>query len=148
MTSAHRRPTYLVPANAAFKFLARFGITFGPINILTVTGRTSGELRSTPVSPVNIGQRRFPLAPIPKTAWASNARVNPSATLASGRAREAVRLSEVHDPALVREVMTAFPSQVPHGVRLFIALGLVTTSSPDEFAAAAPAVAAFEIVAG
>lgn len=57
-------------------------------------------------------------------------------------------LTEVHDAGLVREVMTAFPAQVPHGVRLFVALGLVTSGSPAEFAAAAPAVTAFEILGG
>jgi hypothetical protein len=144
-TSVHRRPAYLKPTNALFRLLSRCGVRLGVINILTVTGRSSGQPRSTPVSPVTVAGRRFVLAPLPQTSWARNARVDPVATLARGRKRAAITLVEVQDATLVREVMTAFPTQVPHGVRLFIALGLVTSGSPAEFAAAAPAVTAFEI---
>ena len=43
-------------------------------------------------------------------------------------------------------VMTAFPAAVPHGVRLFKALGLVNGADPDQFAAAADHVTAFEVL--
>jgi hypothetical protein len=65
--------------------------------------------------------------------------------LAHGRRRQAVTLEEVTDPDVCRDVMRAFPREVPHGVPMFVKLGLVTAGDPDEFAAAAGRVAVFRI---
>lgn len=54
-------------------------------------------------------------------------------------------LREVTDPEPRRRVMRAFPTHVPHGVFFFERIGLVTGPDPDEFAAAADAVAVFEV---
>jgi len=43
--------------------------------------------------------------------------------------------------------MRAFPREVPHGVPMFVRLGLVTRGSEDEFAAAAGRVAVFRVTA-
>ena len=52
---------------------------------------------------------------------------------------------EVTDPALRRRVMTAFPTEVPHGVQFFVRIGLVKSADPAEFAAASDKVDVFEI---
>lgn len=67
--------------------------------------------------------------------------------LSRGRHHESIDLLEVTDPTLKREVMAAFPVEVPHGVQFFVKLGLVKRAEPEQFAAAADKVAVFEIPA-
>ena len=149
MNAAPKRPSYLAPTNAAFKALSRLGIGVGVVQVLTVPGRTSGQPRSTPVSPVPLDGRRFIVAPMPQGDWARNARAAGHGRLTAGRRTEQVRLRELDhagEADLRRRVMAAFPAAVPHGVRMVKALGLVTSADPAEFAAAADRVTAFEIV--
>ncbi|WP_200834603.1 hypothetical protein [Amycolatopsis alkalitolerans] len=54
-------------------------------------------------------------------------------------------LTEITDPELRREVMCAFPREVPHGVPMFVRMGLVAGPDPAQFAAAADKVAVFRI---
>ena len=149
MNAAPRRPAYLAPTNAAFKTLSRLGVRLGVVNVLTVPGRTTGQPRSTPVSPVPLDGRRYIVAPMPQGDWARNARAAGRGQLTAGRRTEQVLLREldhVTEAGLRRRVMAAFPAAVPHGVRMVKALGLVTSADPAEFAAAADRVTAFEIL--
>ena len=54
-------------------------------------------------------------------------------------------LREVADPVIRRDVMRAFPREVPGGVRFFVRIGLVERADPEQFAAAADRVTVFEI---
>lgn len=146
MTRRFKRPAYLYPTNAVFRTLSRMGVRLGAINILTVVGRTTGQPRSTPVSPVRVEGRRFLLAPMPQAGWVHNARATGHGQLTDGTTVEHVVLHEVDDGQLRRRIMAAFPAQVPHGVRLFKAVGLVKSKDPKEFTAAADLVVAFEVL--
>lgn len=138
-------PGWLKPANRVVKMLQRLGLPLGTIHVLTVPGRVSGEPRATPVSPLTVGGRRYVVAGLPHADWARNARAAGRAELARGRNRQAVTLHEVVEPAVRREVMAAFPVEVPSGVAFFVRLGLVERADPDQFAAASDRVAVFEI---
>lgn len=146
----NRRPAYLLPTNAVVKSLSRLGISTGVIKVLTVAGRTSGQPRSTPVSPLFLEGRRFILAPLPEGDWARNARAAGQGTLTDGRHKKQVRLREldhVDETDLRRRLLISFPAAVPDGVRMFKALNLVTSADPDQFAAIADQITAFEILA-
>ena len=138
-------PGWLKPANRVVRALHRLGLPLGTIHVLTVPGRTTGAPRPTPVSPLQVDGRRFVIAALPQCDWARNARAAGHGILRRGRRTHAVTLTEVHDPDLRRTVMRAFPTEVPHGVAFFVRIGLVERADPDEFAAAADRVAAFEI---
>jgi len=135
----------LRPANHLVKGMQRVGLPLGTIHVLTVPGRVSGAPRSTPVSPLTIDGRRYVIAGLPEGDWARNVRAAGSGELAKGRRRTAVTLREVTDSIERRAVMEAFPTEVPGGVFFFVRLGLVTTGTPEEFAAASDEVAVFEI---
>jgi deazaflavin-dependent oxidoreductase (nitroreductase family) len=144
-----RRPTYLSPTNAVVKTLSRLGLSTGVIKVLTVAGRTSGQPRSTPVSPLNLDGRRFILAPMPEGDWARNARAAGRGTITDGPHSQHVLLRELDHAAeadLRRRLMASFPTAVPDGVRMFKALRLVTSADPAQFAAAADLVTAFEVL--
>lgn len=139
-------PGWLPLMNRLVIGLGTLGITAGPVHVLTIPGRTSGEPRTTPVSPVTLDGHRFAVAALPQADWARNARAAGRGELSRGRRRTPVDLHEVRDPELRRAVMAAFPTQVPGGVPFFVRLGLVEKADPEQFAAAADRVAAFELV--
>ncbi|GGN76288.1 hypothetical protein GCM10010112_48340 [Actinoplanes lobatus] len=144
-TEVLRLPRWLPFANRVVRALNRLGLRLGTIHVLTVPGRTTGEPRSTPVSPLTVGGRRYVVAGLPNSDWARNVRAAGRGELATGRRRTTVTLTEIADPGERRAVMRAFPVEVPGGVPFFIKLGLVRSGDPDEFEAAADRVAVFEI---
>jgi deazaflavin-dependent oxidoreductase (nitroreductase family) len=82
--------------NGFLKGLIRIGVPTGPIVMLSVPGRKSGQPRSTPIMPLVEGGRRYAISPYGQVGWVQNVRA------AGGRARlksrgreETVRLQEV-----------------------------------------------------
>ena len=72
------KPYRLSPArraiNAVVRPLARLGLTGPRTHLLTVPGRTSGRLWSTPVSIVRMGDERWLVAPYGDRNWVRNTR--------------------------------------------------------------------------
>ncbi|AFU05660.1 hypothetical protein [Nocardia brasiliensis] len=136
-------PGWLKPMNRVVITLNRLGVPLGTMRVLSVPGRASGELRTTPVSPLTVRGARYVVGH-GEAEWVRNARKSNWGILAEGRKRNRVDLVELpadERPAVLRE----FPREVPHGVPFFVKLGLVTSADPDEFAAAAPRSAVFRI---
>ncbi len=48
------------------------------IEVLTTTGRTSGEPRQVPVSPIAMGGQEYLVSPYGNVGWVHNARANPT----------------------------------------------------------------------
>lgn len=145
MSAIARLPRWLKPANRIVKILHALGLRLGTIRVLTVPGRNSGKLRSTPVSPLTVGAARYIVAGLPDGDWAKNARAAERGLLRNRRSQEEVRLREITDAHLNTEVMRAFPTEVPHGVDFFVQLGLVDGPEPESFAGASAQVAVFEL---
>jgi hypothetical protein len=138
-------PGWLKPANRLVRGLQRLGLPLGTIRVLSVPGRTTGTPRPTPVSPLRVDGREFVIAALPQADWARNARAAGRGELRHRRTVRPVALHEVLDPDLRREVVRAFPTEVPHGVGFFVRIGLVEGPDPEQFAAIADRVAVFEI---
>jgi hypothetical protein len=121
MSSTHARgslPRWLKPANRLVIALQRLGMRTGTIHVLTVPGRVSGKLRSTPVSTLTIDGARYIVGGMVAMDWVQNARAAGLGILAYGRTRERVTLVELTVPeraAILRE----FPRLVPGGVPFF-----------------------------
>ncbi len=113
----------------------------GPL-VLTVTGRTSGKPRSTPITPMTIDGQRYVVGGFPGADWVRNAQANPDATLTRGRNAERVRMVEMPvDEA--RPLLRQFPNLVPSGVGFMKNAGLITEGTPEEFEALAGRCAVF-----
>ena len=117
------------------RVLQRRGIQVGATHLLTVRGRISGELRSTPVLPVEDAGRRWLVAANGECHWVRNARADRWAILAHGRSAEIVQLVEL-DPERSIPIVDAFAARLRRQrltvVRGWTALG---TSLGDEPAA-------------
>jgi len=138
------RPPGLKLGNRMVIGLQRIGLAFGPMHLLTVPGRKTGKLRTTPVSVVTVGGARYLVQAFPRAAWVANASAAGEGVLARGRTRTRVRLSVLpvgERTAILREL----PVVAAGATGIFVRSGMVASADPDGFAAAAARIAVFRI---
>lgn len=140
-----RLPKYLPAQNALMKFFTSLGVKIGPVNVITVAGRKSGQPRSTPVTPWVVDGKRYVIAGIGTSDWARNVRAAGEGTLTSGRTSTRVRLAEVTDPELKKRVVTAFGTENKAGGWYLTQAGVAPNRTAEGFAAAAVHGAVFEV---
>ena len=136
-------PRWLKLANPVIVALQRRGVVIGTMRLLAVPGRKSGQLRTTPVSPLMVEGERYIIAGLEEADWVKNARVAGWGILARGREQERVTLwscrSRIAPPSCV-----SFPNRVPHGVRFFRQLYGIS-GTPQEFEAPASRCPVFRV---
>ena len=64
---------------------------------LAVKGRSSGEVRTAPVNPLEVGGVRYLVAPRGETQWVRNIRVSGGGELRLGKKRQAISVKEIED---------------------------------------------------
>jgi len=90
------RVTFLVRlGNLLATTMASIGLKIGPIQLLTVRGRKSGQPRTTPVAVVEQHGKRYLVAAYGEVNWVRNLRDAGEATLTLGRQKEAIRAREL-----------------------------------------------------
>jgi deazaflavin-dependent oxidoreductase (nitroreductase family) len=141
-------PRWLKPANRVLIGLHRMGWALGnTIWVLSVPGRKSGRLRTTPVSLLRVEGQRYVVGGMATADWVRNARAAGWGVLAHGRHRERVALVEL--PLEDRTpILRAFPRAMPGGLPFFQRLyGLPKDPAalPEAFAALAPQCTVFRI---
>jgi len=128
----------MVRLNVAF---LRRGLAVGSQYLLSVPGRRTGVIRTTPVSLVTLDGTRYVVAAFAEADWVKNVRAAGMGSLGRGRDREAIRLVEL--PESERgPVLRAFFAQVRGGVRFFDA------DDPEAVVAAAGRYPVFRVEAG
>jgi deazaflavin-dependent oxidoreductase (nitroreductase family) len=124
--------------NRIFGFLVGLGVGFPHNYLLQVRGRKSGRLYSTPIDLLELGEKRFLVAPRGRTQWVRNAEAAGEVTLKKGRTRQRFRLRPIPDadkPGILkayldnfkREVQRYFPLPAGSPVHAF---GEITQSYP------------------
>jgi deazaflavin-dependent oxidoreductase (nitroreductase family) len=83
--------------NPVIKGFHRLGIDLAGSQTLAVRGRKSGEMRTNPVNPFELGGRTYLLAPRGTTQWVRNLRVAGEGELRSGRKVRHFHAEEVPD---------------------------------------------------
>lgn len=125
--------------------LQRRGIAFGPMELLTVTGRRSGQPRTFPIAVNELDGGRYIFQAFPKAAWVANARAADTVELTRGRRHIKARLVEVpveERRPLLRQLVQTSPASV---AKRFVTTGLAEAPSPDGVAAAADRIAVFRV---
>jgi hypothetical protein len=140
-------PRWLKSANRLVIALQRLGLPLGTIHLLSVPGRATGKLRTTPVSSLTVGGLRYVVGGIANADWVKNVRAAGWGILRHGRQTERIALIEL--PVEERApVLRAFPVLVPGGVSFFrrvYSLPDDPAALPDAFAALAPNCTVFRI---
>ena len=137
-------PRWLRFFNRVNAWIQRAGIPLGPTQLLTLRGRTSGQPRTTPVTPITVDGHRYVIGGFAKGDWVANARANGEGRLKHGRRIEDVRLVELPESERGR-IMREFPTQVPRGVTFFLKTGVVDAPTPEGFEKGAANAAVFRI---
>jgi deazaflavin-dependent oxidoreductase (nitroreductase family) len=131
--------------NTVIAGLQRLGIAFGPMQLLTVAGHRSGQLRTFPIAVIPLAGGRYILQAFPKAAWATNARAAGTVTLTRGRRSSTARLVEVpvdERPPLLRELVETQPASV---AKRLVTNGLAAAPTPEAVSAAADRISLFRI---
>lgn len=81
--------------NDILEFVLRRGLRLGSTYILSVRGRKTGAIHSTPVVLVETGGERYLVAPYGPVNWVRNARATGKVTISRGRKSEALHIVEV-----------------------------------------------------
>jgi deazaflavin-dependent oxidoreductase (nitroreductase family) len=140
---AGKLPSWLKGFNRVVMASQRAGLAVGAMHVLTVPGRNSGFSRSTPVSLLNVDDRRYIVAGLGNADWVLNARTAGRGMLRRGRTEEHVSLVElpVEDRA---SILREFPRLIPQGVPFFTRLYGVG-ADPEAFAALAATCPVFRV---
>ena len=127
--------------NLVFRPLARLGLTGPRTHLVTVPGRKTGRMWSTPISLIEWEGGRYAVAPYGERNWVKNARAAGWIDLRRGRRRERVEVEEL-SPAEAVSVLREYyrRSFVTHS---FFDVSLA--SSEAEWLAEAPRHPAFRL---
>lgn len=90
MTRADRVPFFVRVFSGIVARLLGVGIPMGPLILLTVRGRTTGQPRTTPVALLERGADRWLVATFGEVHWTRNLRAAGEGILTHGRRRQAV----------------------------------------------------------
>ena len=93
----------------------RLGVSVRGSRILAVRGRTTGEVRTTPVNLLTVDGERYLVAPRGVTQWVRNVRVAGECELRLGRRSERVAVVELADadkPPILRDYLRLWKREV------------------------------------
>jgi len=143
-------PRYLKPDwftahvfNPAVAGLTRLGISVWGSRVLEVPGRTTGEIRTTPVNLLTVDGQQYLVAPRGETQWVKNVRAAGGCRLRVGRRVQEVVLAELADadkPPVIRPYLVRWNWEVG---KFFDGIG--PDSSDDELLVAAPGCPVFRV---
>lgn len=137
----YRRSAWRRALNGVVRPLAKLGFAGRSTHLLTVVGRTSGQLWSTPVSIIELDGERWLVAPYGERNWVKNARAARWVELQRGRRRERLAVEEVDAEQAVpvlREYYRRFRVTRPF-------FDVTLESSDDQWLAEAPRHPAFRL---
>jgi deazaflavin-dependent oxidoreductase (nitroreductase family) len=141
---AFRQPTAVERIfNRCFGFLVGLGLGFKHNYLLEVRGRKSGNIYSTPIDLLELGGKRFLVAPRGRTQWVRNAEAAGEIALKKGRSRQNYRLRAVPDadkPELLKAYLNSFKAEVQRYFRV------PAGSDAQAFAAVAASYPVFELI--
>jgi len=148
-STAERR--YLAPNgftrhvfNPLIAALTRLGISVWGSRVLEVPGRTTGEIRTTPVNLLTVDGRQYLVAPRGATQWVKNVRVAGSGRLRVGRRvtdAALVELADADKPAILRPYLQRWKWEVG---QFFDGIG--PDSTDEQLLAVAPGYPVFAVV--
>lgn len=147
LTDRPHLPEWVEEANRRILAQQRQGVPAdGPVRVLSIPGRKSGKLRTTPVSPFVVDGRRYLVSGLGEADWVKNARAAGWGILAHGSQKEQVRLTELPVEE-TSDILREFPRRVPGGIRFFTQVYSIS-ANPEEFAALAYRCPVFRIEDG
>jgi len=130
--------------NRVFGFLVGHGLGFKYNYLLQVRGRKSGKVYSTPVDLLEVGERKYLVAPRGRTQWVRNAETAGEVTLKKGGSVQKFRLRALEGTEHL-EILKSYLDQFRSEVQRYFP---VPAGSPaGAFAGLEASYPAFELIA-
>src|SRR5579859_4503355 len=130
---AFREPTPVEKLfNRTFGFVVGLGLGPSHIHLLQVRGRKSGKLYSTPVDLLELGDKRYLVAPRGRTQWVRNAETAGEVALKRGTRRDRFRLRALNHVEKL-PILKAYLDNFSREVQRYFAVP--AGSPPEAFAA-------------
>ena len=126
MATTVKAPGFVDLFNPVARRVLRIGAFMGPNTLLTVRGRKSGELRTTPVALVEIDGRRWVIGTFGDVNWVRNLRAAGEGTISAGKRSEnftATELGVDERAEFFREVLGPYVRRPPLGRLVLSVLG-------------------------
>ncbi len=142
MAKKYRLAFWRRAGNVFVRFLLRVGLGPRHTYLVSVPGRRTGRLRSTPVTLVEEETQRWLVAPYGEVGWVHNARAAGRVTLSRGGRSERVATFEM-EPAAAAPILKRYVTQVPI-TRPYFDVG--PDSSLESFLEEAPRHPVFRVV--
>lgn len=141
-------PRFVPMLNPLMKGFLRLGVPLGPNTLLSVRGRKSGKIHTTPVGLMEHNGRRYLLATFGEVNWVKNLRSAGEGRIGKGRRRETIAPTELPPEkaaAVFKEVLT--PYLHSRMMRSFLQMGyeLDSHSTDEDFMRKALRHPAFEV---
>jgi deazaflavin-dependent oxidoreductase (nitroreductase family) len=112
--------------------IGRFEVRRGHLVMLTVTGRSSGLPRHTPVTVHQVGDRTYLWCPYGERAqWYRNATVNPVVTVQSPRGTQVMRAAGIEDVDEAMEVVAGLRRFDENFLRSYLAAEGIADTAED-----------------
>jgi deazaflavin-dependent oxidoreductase (nitroreductase family) len=129
-------PFFVPLMNPLIKSLLRVGVPMGPMTLLTVRGRKSGQQHTTPVGLFEHGGRRYVFGTFGEVNWVRNLRATRRAIVGRGLHRrpvDAVELGKTDGARVLRAILE--PYLASRARRSFLRMGydLKRDASPEDF---------------
>jgi hypothetical protein len=142
MSKTARLPLPFRVANALLRTLIRAGVPIGNIGLLSVPGRKSGLLRTTPVALYEMNGLRYLVAESDTLDWVKNVRTADWATVIRRGRSERVKLVEL-PPGEAAPILMAVVQEARGASAI---LGIEREASAEAFVAAAASRPVFRVV--
>ena len=130
MAKTQQPPPMFRAGNAVATTLLRLGLPMGPMYLLTVRGRKSGQQRTTPLAILELDGARYILAVYGVSDWVRNLRAAGTATLSRGRHKERITVTEL-PPKEAAAILKATSGGGPGFLRRYFET--TPTSSLEQF---------------
>ena len=142
--------TLFLAATWILKGLLRLGIPMGPMILLTVKGRKSGKLRTTPVDLFKRGDRSYLVSTHRQESsnWVKNLREAGEGTLTRGWSRRAIKVVELAPDAagkVLKDVLGPLLASPAGGVVLRRTFSVAPDAPLEDFVSAARSHPVFEV---
>lgn len=117
-TAETRVPSFVGFLNPLIQRLLRLGVPLGPNGLITIRGRQSGRLLTTPIAFLDIDGHRWVTSPFGEVQWVRNLRAAREATITVGRREERVKaipLTEAEAAVLFKDTVAPFVRRIRGG---------------------------------
>ena len=128
-------PWWVPVFNAVARRLLAAGVKLGPDVLITIPGRKTGLLRTTPVTLCEDAGRRGVISPFGEVHWVRNLRAAGRATISLGRSREeltAIELGPEEAAGFIRDVLAPQARRSPLGAWFVRAVDKIDIDRPEQ----------------